>query len=229
VEIAVDELKNRFPAASDQSIAAARRLLVDVRTGVAAGGGAETKVQVGRVLNVPGVDVHVDTQGGTSRVAVDAFGFKVNVNAPAPPRLPRLEPKQPLQVVGAIQSREYVLVGAGRPGAGGATRTASADKTFLILDLVIANPGSRVTADQFTVEIDGESIPASTLALRPKVLAPGTTPRLFAHAGPGYLGAVIEARRYKVVFEVPKQAARGKLRWAGNPEVTWSVGQAGGS
>ncbi len=225
VEIAVDELKSRFPAATDQSIDAARKLLVDVRTGVAAGGAA-TK---GRVLDVPGVGVQVDTQGGKSRVGVDVFGFKVNVNAPAPPRLPRIEPQQPLAVVAGIQSREYVLMGAGRPGAGGATRTASADRTFLILDVVIANPTSRVTADQFTVEVDGESIPAATLALRPKVLAPVGTPRLFAHPGPGHLGGIKEARRYKVVFEVPKQAAQGKLRWAGNPEVSWSIGQAGGS
>jgi hypothetical protein len=226
VEIAVDELKSRFPAATDQSIAAARRLLVDVRTGVAAGGGA---ARAGRVLDVPGVGVQVDTQGGKSRVGVDVFGFKVNVNAPAPPRLPRIEPKQPLAIVAAIESREYVLVGAGRPGAGGATRTASADRTFLILDVLIANPTSRVAADQFTVEVGGESIRAATLALRPKVLAPGGTPRLFAHPGPGRLGGMKEARRYKVVFEVPKQATQGKLRWAGNVEVSWSIGQAGGS
>jgi len=223
-EIAADELKRRFPAATDQSIAAARRLLVDVRTGVAAGGAPP----VGRVLNVPGVDVHVDTEEGKARVGVDAFGFKVNVRAPAPPRLPRLEAKQPLSLVGAIASREYVLAGGGRLGARGATRTASADKTFLILDVVIANPGARVTADQFTVEVDGESFPASTLALRPKVLPPGGTPRLFEHVGPGHMAGVREAQRYKLVFEVPKQATQGKLRWADKPEVSWSLGQAGG-
>ena len=38
VEIAVDGLKRRFPAATDQSILAARRLLVDVRTGAGQGG-----------------------------------------------------------------------------------------------------------------------------------------------------------------------------------------------
>jgi hypothetical protein len=228
VEIAVGELKNRFPVATDQNIAAARSLLVDVRTGRAPTSVAAGEARPGRVLNIPGVDVQVDSTAGKGRVGVDVFGFKVNVNAPAPPRLARLEPNQPLQLLGAQKFQEYVVAGAGRFTSGAGTKTAAADKTFLILDLVIANPGNQATPEQFTVEVEGESVPATMVALRPKVLAPNATPRLFSHPGPGLLAGAKGPKRYKVVFEVPKQATQGKLRWAGSPEVSWSLGQAEG-
>ena len=70
-----------------------------------------------------------------------------------------------------------------------------------------------------------EAFSAVMVASRPKAFPPNAVPRLFSHAGPGPADMATGPRRYKVVFEVPKQAAAGKLRWADTPEVNWSIGQ----
>ena len=135
------------------------------------------------------------------------------------------DPNRPVQILGAYKVSQYVLAGAGRPGARGAVQSASSDKAFLILDVVLANPGGHATVDQFTLDLGGATVPATLVALRPKVLPPGGMPRLFSRPIPGIAEGPAGPRRFKVVFEVPRDASQGKLRWGTNPEVNWSLGQ----
>lgn len=249
VEVNVGELKTRFPAATDQNIVAARNLLVNVQAGAAVPAAsaatpgavpaqgtvppiAVTQVQTGGVFNIPGVNVQVDTRPGGTGVHVGGYGFNVNVNAPAPPPRAAADATPALQVLNVNKTDKYVVGGRGLLKLAGNTQSAAPDKTFLIMTLAIDNPGSDLTPEKFSVQIDGQSVPAKMVSMGPALLAPNQPPRLTAplrsQIVPGGLAAMVgSAARYQVVFEVPKLASQGTLRWADRPEVHWSTPEAG--
>ena len=233
VEVNVGELKNRFPVVTDQNIVAARNVLVNVHAGSAVpGGGAVAQVQTGGVLNIPGVNVQVDTRPGGTGVHVGGYGFNVNVNAPAPPPRAAGDAAPALQILSVHKSDTYVVGGRGLLKLAGTTRAAAADKTFLIMAVALDNPGSDVTPEKFIVQVDGQALSAKMVSMGPALLAPNQPPRLTAPVRsplvPGGLAAMIGGvARYQVVFEVPKLASRGTLRWADRPEVNWSTPEAG--
>ena len=231
VEVNVGELKERFPVATDKNIAAARNLLVDVRTDHASGS-TSTTVQTGRVLGVPGVDVQVDTNRDQRKVKVGALGFSVNVDVPTPPRSPSAETRQPLQVLSVHKADTYVVASRSARSTGGTPYSATEGRTFLIISVAIAGGAKDVAADKFSIQVDGKPIPAKMAAMGSAVFAPDAPPRLPSplrtHSFGSVLGPIVTGTvRYQLVFEVPKATAQGTLRWAEAAEVSWATADVG--